>query len=37
MFRVGKDLLMGFRALHFAGPCVTIFGSAQDQAGQPLL
>jgi len=31
--RVAKDLLMGFRALHFAGPCVTIFGSARTQPG----
>jgi uncharacterized protein (TIGR00730 family) len=29
LIRVGKDLLTGFRALHFAGPCVTIFGSAR--------
>ncbi len=33
IFRVAKDLLMGFRALHFAGPCVTIFGSARTQPG----
>ena len=33
LFRVGKDLLRGFRALHFAGPCVTIFGSARTQPG----
>ena len=31
--RVAKDLLMGFRALHFAGPCVTIFGSARTKPG----
>ena len=30
---MGKDLLMGFRALHFAGPCVTIFGSARTKPG----
>lgn len=29
LFRVSKELLMAFRALHFAGPCVTIFGSAR--------
>jgi uncharacterized protein (TIGR00730 family) len=33
ILRVGKDLLMGFRALHFAGPCVTIFGSARTKPG----
>jgi len=33
LFRVAKDLLMGFRALHFAGPCVTIFGSARTKPG----
>ncbi len=33
IFRVAKDLLMGFRALHFAGPCVTIFGSARTKRG----
>jgi len=33
LFRVAKDLLVGFRALHFAGPCVTIFGSARTERG----
>lgn len=33
LFRVGLDLFRGFRALHFAGPCVTIFGSARTPAG----
>jgi uncharacterized protein (TIGR00730 family) len=33
LFRVAKDLLTGFRALHFAGPCVTIFGSARTKPG----
>lgn len=33
LFRVGRDLLRGFRALHFAGPCVTIFGSARTLPG----
>lgn len=33
ILRVGKDLLRGFRALHFAGPCVTIFGSARTKPG----
>lgn len=33
ILRVGKDLFLGFRALHFAGPCVTIFGSARTKPG----
>jgi len=33
LVRVAKDLLTGFRALHFAGPCVTIFGSARIKPG----
>jgi uncharacterized protein (TIGR00730 family) len=33
IFRVGLDLIRGFRALHFAGPCVTIFGSARTKPG----
>jgi uncharacterized protein (TIGR00730 family) len=35
LIRVGKDLLIGFRTLHFAGPCVTIFGSARSKPGSP--
>jgi hypothetical protein len=37
LFRVGKDLLYAFRKLHFAGPCVTIFGSARTKPGTRLL
>lgn len=33
IFRVALDLIRGFRALHFAGPCVTIFGSARTKPG----
>ncbi len=33
LFRVALDLFRGFRALHFAGPCVTIFGSARTKPG----
>ena len=33
VFRVARELIMGFRALHFAGPCVTIFGSARTKPG----
>jgi uncharacterized protein (TIGR00730 family) len=28
-WRVFSELLKGFRALHFTGPCVTVFGSAR--------
>jgi uncharacterized protein (TIGR00730 family) len=27
--QVMKEFIMGFRAFHFAGPCVTVFGSAR--------
>lgn len=33
LIRVSLDLFRGFRALHFAGPCVTIFGSARTRPG----
>lgn len=29
------EFIKGFRALHFAGPCVTVFGSARFKAGHP--
>jgi uncharacterized protein (TIGR00730 family) len=29
------DFLRGFRALHFVGPCVTVFGSARFSEGHP--
>jgi uncharacterized protein (TIGR00730 family) len=29
------DFLRGFRALHFVGPCVTVFGSARFSDGHP--
>jgi predicted Rossmann-fold nucleotide-binding protein len=29
------EFIRGFRALHFAGPCVTIFGSARFKDGHP--
>lgn len=28
-FRVFRQFLKGFRSLHFAGPCITVFGSAR--------
>ncbi|HEY8154222.1 MAG TPA: TIGR00730 family Rossman fold protein [Myxococcota bacterium] len=33
--RIFAELLRGFRALHFAGPCVTVFGSARFPEGHP--
>jgi len=33
--RVVADFLRGFRALHFVGPCVTVFGSARFGADHP--
>ncbi len=33
LVRVALDLFRGFRSLHFAGPCVTIFGSARTKPG----
>lgn len=33
LFRVCRDFLHAFRTLHFAGPCVTIFGSARTLPG----
>lgn len=35
LFRVMADFLRGFRALHFVGPCVTVFGSARVKPGSP--
>lgn len=29
LLRILKEFLTGFRALHFVGPCVTVFGSAR--------
>ena len=29
LLRTGRDLFRGLRALHFVGPCVTVFGSAR--------
>ncbi len=33
--RAMRDLLRGFRALHFVGPCVTVFGSARLGPSSP--
>jgi len=34
-FRIFKQFIRGFRALHFTGPCVTVFGSARFDEGHP--
>jgi uncharacterized protein (TIGR00730 family) len=33
--KVMQEFIKGFRALHFAGPCVTIFGSARFKSNHP--
>jgi uncharacterized protein (TIGR00730 family) len=35
LMRVVRDFLRGFRALHFVGPCVTVFGSARVREPNP--
>jgi uncharacterized protein (TIGR00730 family) len=35
ILRALRDLLSGFRTLHFVGPCVTIFGSARYNESHP--
>ncbi|MFM8483977.1 MAG: TIGR00730 family Rossman fold protein [Actinomycetota bacterium] len=35
LFRVTREMLGGFRRLHFVGPCVTVFGSARVREGDP--
>jgi uncharacterized protein (TIGR00730 family) len=34
-FETMRDLIRGFRALHFIGPCITVFGSARFKDGHP--
>ncbi|MDX1954602.1 MAG: TIGR00730 family Rossman fold protein [Chitinophagaceae bacterium] len=34
-FRVFRQFIRGFRTLHFAGPCVTVFGSARFKEDHP--
>ena len=34
-FRIFRELIYGFRALHFVGPCVTVFGSARFREDHP--
>lgn len=33
--KVMREFIRGFRALHFLGPCVTVFGSARFKEGHP--
>ena len=35
MLRTVRDFIAGFRALHFVGPCVTVFGSARYDESHP--
>ncbi len=35
ILRAGGDLIRGFRALSFVGPCITVFGSARFHEGHP--
>lgn len=35
VLRTVRDFIAGFRVLHFAGPCVTVFGSARFGASHP--
>lgn len=35
LFRILFDFVRGFRALHFVGPCVTVFGSARFSEEHP--
>ncbi|MEW6212630.1 MAG: TIGR00730 family Rossman fold protein [Acidobacteriota bacterium] len=35
LVRIMREFLRGFRALHFVGPCVTVFGSARFKEDHP--
>ena len=35
LLRVMRDFLRGYRALHFVGPCVTVFGSERIKPDDP--
>ncbi|MEO8680232.1 MAG: TIGR00730 family Rossman fold protein [Vicinamibacterales bacterium] len=35
LFSFGRDFIHGIRALHFVGPCVTVFGSARFKEDHP--
>lgn len=34
-FKTMRELITGFRALHFVGPCITVFGSARFKEDHP--
>lgn len=34
-FRIFRELIHGFRGLHFVGPCITVFGSARFRPDHP--
>jgi uncharacterized protein (TIGR00730 family) len=35
LFKIMIEFIKGFRAFHFLGPCVTVFGSARYKEGHP--
>ena len=35
VFKIAREFITGFRALHFIGPCVTVFGSSRFREGNP--
>ena len=35
VIRIAAEFIKGFRALHFTGPCITVFGSARFPEGHP--
>jgi uncharacterized protein (TIGR00730 family) len=35
VWRIAAEFIRGFRALHFVGPCVTVFGSARFKEDDP--
>lgn len=35
VFRIAAEFIRGFRALHFQGPCITVFGSARFPEDHP--
>ncbi|MBY0426794.1 MAG: TIGR00730 family Rossman fold protein, partial [Cytophagales bacterium] len=35
VLKVAMEFIKGFRALHFLGPCITVFGSARFKEDHP--
>jgi uncharacterized protein (TIGR00730 family) len=35
LWRIAREFFYGFRHLHFAGPCITVFGSARFKSDHP--